>query len=302
MILGGIEAGGTKFLCLIADRDGTILARDRFPTREPGETMADVVSFFGRAAADGHRPEAVGIGSFGPLELRPGPGYGRVTATPKKGWEGTDLVGPVRAALGVPVALDTDVNAAALGEARWGAGRGLRTFIYITVGTGIGAGVLVDGRPIHGLVHPEMGHLSVPREPDDDFAGLCPFHGACLEGMASGPAMAARWGRPAEELEGAILTQAVSLEARYLAAGLRNMVYSIAPERIVVGGGVVGLPGLLPAIRGRLVELLGGYPGLGEHVEEAFVSMAGLGQMAGPRGTLVLAELAAAAGARPGRG
>jgi fructokinase len=293
MILGGIEAGGTKFLCLVGDEHGTILARERFATRGPAETMGDVLGFFRAAAADGHAPEAVGIGSFGPLELRPVAGYGRVMATPKAGWQGADLVGPLVAELGVPVALDTDVNAAALGEARWGAAQGLGTFVYMTVGTGIGAGALVDGRPIHGLVHPEMGHVSVPREPGDDFAGACTFHGDCLEGMASGSAMAARWGRPAEELAGAALARAVDLEARYLAAGVRNMVYALAPERIVIGGGVVNLPGLLPALRARLSELLGGYPGLDEHGTDAFVSVAGLGQMAGPRGTLVLAESAA---------
>ena len=293
MILGGIEAGGTKFVCLIADREGTILDQARFATRGPAETIADVVAFFTGAVAKGIGPAAVGIGAFGPLELRPRAGYGRVMSTPKAGWSGADLVGPVAAALGVPVTLDTDVNAAALAEARWGAAKGLGTFIYMTLGTGIGAGALIGGRPAHGLVHPEMGHISVPREPDDDFAGVCPFHGACFEGMASGSAMAARWGRPAEQLEGGALTRAVSLEARYLAAGIRNMVYIMAPERIVIGGGVVNLPGLLPAVRARLGALLGGYPGLDEHAADAFVVAAGLGQMAGPRGALALAEMAA---------
>jgi fructokinase len=299
MILGGIEAGGTKFLCLLADDDGAILAQERFPTRGPDETMADVVAFFLRARDGGIGPDAIGIGTFGPVELRAGAGHGRIMATPKPGWEGTDLVGPLRDALGVPIALDTDVNAAALGEWRLGAARGLHTFIYMTVGTGIGAGALVGGRPMHGLVHPEMGHVSVPREPDDDFPGLCPFHGACFEGMASGSAVAARWGSPAEELDPATLARATDLEARYLAAGIRNLVYSIAPERVVIGGGIVNLPGLLPAVRRRLIELVGSYPGLPEHGREEFVSMAGLGQDAGPRGALVLAEMAAT-GAAPG--
>ncbi len=299
MILGGVEAGGTKFLCLVAERDGEILAQERFATREPAETMADVLAFFGRARSQGIAPEAIGIGTFGPVELRPGAGYGRIMPTPKPGWEGADLVGPLRDEFGVPVALDTDVNAAALGEARWGAARGLHTFVYMTVGTGIGAGALVAGLPIHGLVHPEMGHVSVPREPDDDFAGLCPFHGDCFEGMASGSAMAARWGRRAEEMDDLTRARAVDLEARYLAAGVRNMVYTLAPERIVIGGGVVNMPGLLPALRARLGDLLGGYPGLAEHAADEFVTVAGLGQQAGPRGTLVLAEMAADAD-RPG--
>lgn len=292
MILGGIEAGGTKFVCLLADSAGEILTQATFATRQPEETLADVLRFFRDAAVEGICPDAVGIGAFGPLELRPGPTFGRITTTTKPGWSGTDLVGPVRAALGVPVALDTDVNAAALAEARWGAAQGGDTFVYITVGTGIGGGALVDGRPLHGLVHPEMGHVSVPREPDDAFAGLCPFHADCFEGMASGPAIAARWGRPAQELEGETLAQAIELEARYLAAGLRNIVYTLAPERIVVGGGVVNLPGLLPAVRVQLRELLAGYPGLDEHATDAFVVRAGLDQMAGPRGALILAEIA----------
>lgn len=294
MILGGVEAGGTKFLCLVAEEDGAILAQERFPTRGPDETLADVLAFFRRARDGGIGPAAIGIGTFGPVELRAGAGHGRIMATPKPGWEGADLVGPLRDALGVPIALDTDVNAAALGEAHWGAARGLRTVVYMTVGTGIGAGALVGGRPLHGLVHPEMGHVSVPREPDDDFPGICPFHGACLEGLASGSAVAARWGRPAQELDAATRARATDLEARYLAAGIRNLVYVVAPERVIIGGGIVNLPGLLPAVRRRLAELLGGYPGLPEHGEEGFVVAAGLGQDAGPRGTLVLAGMAAA--------
>ena len=156
---------------------------------------------------------------------------------------------------------DTDVTGAALGEGRWGAARGLRSFVYVTVGTGIGGGAVVGGAPVHGLPHPEMGHVSVTRLPGDDFPGICPFHGDCLEGMACGPAMAARWGRPAEELAGADLERAVDVEAHYLAAGLRNVVYVLAPERIVLGGGVAGLPGLLPALRARLAAALAGYPG-----------------------------------------
>jgi len=292
MILGGIEAGGTKFVCLLADGAGTILAEARFPTRGPGETMGEVLGFFRSAAAGGIRPDAVGIGAFGPLELRPGDRYGHIASTPKPGWSGADLVGPVRAALGVPVEIDTDVNAAALAEARWGAAQGLGSFVYMTVGTGIGAGALVDGRPIHGLVHPEMGHVSVPRQAGDDFPGICPFHGACFEGMASGPAMSARWGVPAQDLVGEARDRAVDLEARYLAEGLRNIVYALAPERIVIGGGVAEMPGLLPAVQARLVERLGGYPGLDEHAAEGFLTAAGLGQMAGPRGTLALAEIA----------
>lgn len=293
-ILGGIEAGGTKFVCLVGDADGRVLDERRFPTRGPDETLADAVAALRRMSAAAGPLGAVGIGAFGPLDLRPGPGHGRLLATPKPGWSGVDLVGPVRDGLGVPVAIDTDVTAAALAEGRWGAARGLATFAYMTVGTGIGVGVIARGGPLHGLVHPEAGHVGVPRARGDDFPGICPFHGDCLEGMASGPAIAARWGAPAEDLGGAQREDAVALEAFYLAAGIRTLVYAVAPERVVLGGGVAGLEGLLPRIRTHLAAGLGGYPGLPEHADDAFVQAAGLGGMAGPRGALAVAESALA--------
>lgn len=292
MILGGIEAGGTKFVCLVGDGDGRVLAERRIPTRGPDETLAEAVALL-RGMSDAAGPlGAVGIGAFGPLDLRPGPGHGRLLATPKAGWSGADLVGPVRDAFGVPVAIDTDVTAAALAEGRWGAARGLATFAYMTVGTGIGVGIVSGGRPMHGLVHPEAGHVGVPRAPGDDFPGICPFHGDCLEGMASGPAIAERWGARAEDLEGPRREEAVETEAFYLAAGIRTLVYVVAPERVVVGGGVSGLDGLLPRVRSHLAATLGGYPGLPEHADGAFVQAAGLGGMAGPRGALALARSA----------
>jgi fructokinase len=295
-MLGGIEAGGTKFVCVIGASPDRIVREARFPTRDPAATIADAIAFFRAAAGDGHPIDALGVASFGPVELRPGdPRYGFVTTTPKPGWSGIDLVGPLRAALGVPVGFDTDVNGAALGEGRWGAARGLRDFVYVTVGTGIGGGAVAGGAPVHGLPHPEMGHVSVTRLPGDDFPGICPFHGDCLEGMACGPAIAARWGRPAEELRDDDLRRAVEIEAHYLAAGLRNVVYALAPERIVLGGGVAGLPGLLPAVRARLAAALGGYPGLPEHGADAFLVTPGLGGAAGAAGALALAEAAAAA-------
>ena len=230
-MFGGIEAGGTKFVCVVGASPDRIVREARFPTRDPAATIDDAIAFFRDAADDGHRVDALGIASFGPVELRSDhPRYGFVTTTPKPGWSGTDLVGPLGDALGVPVGFDTDVTGAALGEGRWGAARGLRSFVYVTVGTGIGGGAVVGGAPVHGLPHPEMGHVSVTRLPGDEFPGICPFHGDCLEGMACGPAMAARWGRPAEELTGADLARAVDVEAHYLAAGLRNIVYVLAPE------------------------------------------------------------------------
>ncbi len=293
MILGGIEAGGTTFVCLAGTDDGAVLAQTLIPTRGPRETIGAAVEFLAAAASP---LDAVGLAAFGPIDLRPGPGHGRILSTPKPGWSGADPAGAVRAALGVPVGVNTDVNAAALAEARWGAGRGARSLAYVTVGTGVGVGALVNGRPLHGLVHPEAGHVSVPREPGDDFPGVCPFHGDCLEGMASGPAVAARWGRPAQELGGADLARAVNLEAAYLASGLRTIVYALAPERVIVGGGVSGLPGLLPRVRERLADALGGYPGLPEHADEGFVRPTGLGRLAGARGALALAEAVLRAG------
>jgi fructokinase len=292
MILGGVEAGGTKFVCLVGDDEGRILAERRIPTRGPRETLAEAVDALRLATAETGALDAIGVAAFGPLDLRPGSGHGRLLSTPKPGWSGVDLMSPLRDAFGVPVAIDTDVTAAALAEGRWGAARGLESFAYMTVGTGIGVGVIAGGRPLHGLVHPEFGHVDVPRATGDDFPGVCPFHAHCLEGMASGPAISARWGVPAEDLEGALRGRVVELEAFYLASGIRTLVYAVAPERIVLGGGVSGLTGLLPRVRAHLGVALGGYPGLPEHADEAFVQAADLGAMAGPRGALVIAESA----------
>jgi fructokinase len=211
--------------------------------------------------------------------------------TPKAGWSGTDLTGVFRDALAIPVGLDTDVNGAALGECRWGAGRGLRSIVYVTVGTGIGGGALIDGEPVHGLGHPEMGHVVVRRHPDDQSPGVCPFHGDCLEGLASGPAIAARSGLPAEALIGNDLGEAVEIEAFYLGQLVRDLVYLHAPQRVIIGGGVTGLPALLEQVNERLVIELSGYPGLPQH-DSGFVVSPGLGRLSGLAGGLILAERA----------
>lgn len=292
-VYGGIEAGGTKFVCVVGSGPGDIRATIRLATGEPQSTLEQVTGFFRAYLDSGGSLDAIGIASFGPTELRIGhPKYGSITTTPKPGWSDTDLVGPLRKAFSVPVVLDTDVNGAALAEGRWGAARGLSTYVYVTVGTGIGGGGVVGGRVLHGLIHPEMGHISIPRQPGDDYPGSCPFHGDCFEGMASGPAMASRWGRPAEELRGHDLEEAVELEAAYIAAGLRTIVYVLAPERIVLGGGVCSLPGLLPAVGRKLAGTLAGYPGLAEHQTDTFVVPAALGASAGSLGALVLGEIA----------
>ncbi len=297
---GAVEVGGTKVVCLVASDPDHIVAQTRIPTGKPAETLAQVLAFFQQEVASGGPLAALGIASFGPLELRRShPRYGFITTTPKPDWSDVDMVGPVRSALGVPVGFDTDVNTAALAEGRWGAACGLDTFVYMTVGTGIGVGAVVEGRTLHGLGHPEIGHVSVARQAGDDFAGHCPFHGDCLEGMAGGAAIAARWGRPAEQLGGDELRAALQLEAAYLAAGLRNVVYAIAPQRIVIGGGVAGLPGLFPLVRAGLAKTLAGYPGLTEHAADDFVVPAALGSLAGPAGALVLADRASQPGPFP---
>jgi fructokinase len=275
---GGLEAGGTKFVCA-AGAGPEPVAETRITTTTPAETLGHVLAFF-RA----HAPlTALGIASFGPVDLDPrSPTYGYITTTPKPGWAQTDVVGPLRAALGVPIAFDTDVNAAALAEHRWGAGRNVGSVVYVTVGTGIGGGAVVNGRPVHGLVHPEMGHVRVPHDRTaDPFAGACPHHGDCWEGLAAAPALAARWGRPAESLPDD--HPAWPMEARYLALGLVNVILTLSPERVVLGGGVMARPGLLDRVRGSVSDLLGGY------VRAADIVAPALGERSGVLGALALA-------------
>jgi fructokinase len=292
-LFGGIEAGGTKTACVVGTGPDDVRARELLPTTAPEETIGALIRFFEETARHHGRLAALGIASFGPLELRRDrPAFGHILETPKSGWSHIDLVGPFRRAFDVPIAIDTDVNGAALGEGRWGAGRGLSTFVYLTVGTGIGGGGVIDGRPAHGLIHPEMGHLRVPRHPRDEFPGRCPYHADCLEGLACGPAIEDRWGRPSTDL-GSLLGDAVELEAHYLALGLAAIVYTVAPERVIVGGGVSKLPGLLPTVRSKLADVLGGYPGLPEHLAGDFVVPPGLGDHSGVAGALALAALAA---------
>jgi fructokinase len=270
---------------------------DRHPTTNPDETLGWAVDRL-RAYEVDHGPlEAVGLATFGPVDLRPeAPTFGRLLDTPKRQWAGVDVWGPVRSAFpAVPVGIGSDVDGAALAEGAAGAARGLRDFVYVTIGTGVGMGVVVDGTLVHGILHPEMGHVVVPRQPGDTYEGACFAHGDCLEGLASGAAMAARWGRPPDELDGERLEAALAMEARYLAAGLRTAVYAFAPERIVLGGGVANLAGLVERVGRDLGETLGGYPGLAEYGRSDFVVKAGLGDLAGPGGALERAARAARA-------
>jgi fructokinase len=290
-LLGAIEAGGTKFVCAVGTVAGELIEETRIQTRAPAETMDDVLSFFGRRS-EGYA--AFGIGSFGPVDLRrESPTYGYITSTPKLDWRNFDLAGTVRRAFHVPIGFDTDVNAAALAEARWGAAQGLRNVLYITVGTGIGGGAIAEGSLLHGLVHPEMGHIRVPHDWDKDpFQGSCPYHGDCLEGLASGSAMEARWHVPPSSLP--TEHRAFRLEAEYLALACATWIFTLSPQRIILGGGVMQ-PHLFPLLRDRTRSLLRGYVDTPEILSEidAYIVPPGLGHRAGVLGALALAARAA---------
>lgn len=294
-LYGGIEAGGTKFVCAVGTGPDDLRREVRFATGTPDESIAQAVAFFRDAETAYGRLAAAGIASFGPIDPDPASEtFGYVTTTPKPGWAHTDFAGQVRRALGVPVGFDTDVNVAALGEFRWGAAQGLDTFIYLTVGTGIGGGAMVNGRLVHGLMHPEMGHIRIPHDRTaDPYAGWCSYHGDCFEGLACGPAIAARWGVPATEL--APDHPAWDLEVEYLANGLVSLMLPISPQRIVVGGGVMEQTHLFPRIRRRVQELLNGYVQADAIVNEidGYIVPPALGNRSGVLGAIALAELAA---------
>ena len=287
-LYGGIEAGGTKFVCAVGTGPDDIRAETRFPTTTPAETIQRVIQFFRE------QPEpvtAVGIGSFGPVDPDPSsPTYGHITSTPKAGWRDTPVRDMVAEALGVPVAFDTDVNAAALGEHRWGAAQDVDSFIYLTVGTGIGGGCMVEGKLLHGLTHPELGHILIPREPHDRFPGICPYHGGCLEGLASGPAIKARWGNQAESLPPD--HPAWLLEAHYLAEALASFICTLSPQRIILGGGVMQQAHLFPLIRQEVPQLLNGYiqsPAILSDIDR-YIVPPGLGNRSGVLGAIALAQ------------
>jgi fructokinase len=292
-LYGGIEAGGTKFVCAVASGPGDVRAEVRFPTTTPAETIGRSISFFQEQAAVTPLA-AIGIAAFGPVDPNPAsPTFGYITTTPKPGWANADFAGAVGRALGVPVGFDTDVNGAALGEHRWGAAQGLDTFLYLTIGTGVGGGGMVGGRLMHGLIHPEMGHIRMPRPKDDDFPGICPYHGDCFEGLACGPALKARWGQPAETLPPD--HPAWDLEAQTIALGLCNFIFTLSPQRIIIGGGVMAQEQMFPLVRRKVQTLLAGYvqsPAiLGDGID-SYIVPPGLGNMAGVLGAIALAQAA----------
>lgn len=290
-LYGGIEAGGTKFVCAIGTGPKDIQAETRFGTSTPEENIPRVVQFF-EEHAPGRSLTAVGIASFGPIDPNPdSERFGYVTTTPKPGWAQTDFAGQIHRALEVPVGFDTDVNVAALGEHAWGAARGLDTFIYLTVGTGVGGGGMVNGELIHGLMHPEMGHVRIPHDWDrDPYPGYCTYHGDCLEGLTCGPAIEERWDQPGETLPPG--HPAWELEAHYLALGLVNFILPLSPQRIIMGGGVMAQKQLFPMIRGEVQTLLNGYlqvPAILEEID-AYIVPPELGNRAGVLGAIALAR------------
>lgn len=292
-LFGGIEGGGTKFVCAVGSGPDDVHRQTSFPTTTPEATIGQAIAFL--REVHGVTPLAgVGIASFGPVDPEPqSPTYGFITTTPKPGWGQVDFRGPVAEALGVPVGFDTDVNGAALGEHCWGAARGLDTFVYLTVGTGLGGGGMVNGRLMHGLIHPEMGHMMIPHDWEaDPYAGTCPFHGDCWEGLAAGPALEGRWQFRAEQLPPG--HPSWQLEAHYLALGLVNIICMLSPQRIIMGGGVMKQAHLFPKVRQKVQSLLNGYVqnrAIGDGIED-YIVPPGLGDRAGVLGAIALGRTA----------
>jgi fructokinase len=290
-LLAGVELGGTKCVCILGTGPDDIRATERLPTGEREVTLKQIEAVFDRWRAQFGAPRALGIASFGPVDLKPGsPTWGYITSTSKTAWRDTNVAQRLGRSLALPVGLDTDVNGAALAEGRWGAARGLDDFAYVTVGTGIGVGSIVRGRSIFGMNHTELGHIRVVRKPGDTFAGVCPYHGDCIEGLASGPAIEARAGKPAAQLSPD--DPAWDFVVHGLAQLMQTMVLTTAPARIFLGGGVLGAqPHLFARIQQELKRSLNGYvqaPELDQGLAQ-FIVPPGLGGMAGPLGALALA-------------
>ena len=253
MRLGGLEARGSKMICAVGTEDGVLLDQTIIPTRGPKETMEDVIAYFRDKEI-----EALGIASFGPVDVhKNSPTYGHILDTPKEAWQHFDLLGTIRDALQVPVELETDMNGACLGEMTFGCAKGLDSVVYVSIGTGIGAGIAVNGQLLHGMIHPEAGHMLLRRHPRDGYEGICPFHSTCFEGLASGPAIEERWGRPAEELHNNATVW--EMESHYIAQAMVNLILIMSPRVIILGGGVMKNEDLFPMIRKRVKKILNEY-------------------------------------------
>lgn len=288
MKIGGLEAGGTKMVCAIGDENGTIYDKMVIPTETPEITIPAMTEYFKKAGA-----EALGIGCFGPVDLnKQSPTYGYITKTPKLAWLDYNIVGAFKDALQVPIGFDTDVNGAVLGEVTWGAAKGCESAIYITVGTGVGVGVYINGGLLHGLMHPEGGHLSLIRHPKDTYEGKCPYHSSCVEGLAAGPAVEARWGKKGAELSDNPLVW--EMEAYYLGQAIADYILLYSPNKIILWGGIMHQECLFPMVRENVKKLLNGYvhhDSILNDIDNYIVPPA-LGDEPGIKGALKLGHLA----------
>ncbi len=284
MRIGGIEAGGTKMVCAVGDENGKLLDRITIPTRLPETTIPEMISYFKKWEI-----EALGIACFGPVDLnKNSKTYGYITETPKEGWRNYPMVKAFKEAFDIPVGFDTDVNGAVLGEVTYGAAKGCECATYITIGTGIGAGVYCNGKLLHGLVHPEAGHILLPKHPNDSFKGGCPYHSDCFEGLASGPAIEKRWGKSAKELTGQ--NEVWEMEAFYIAEAIMNYILTYSPEKIILWGGVMHQEQLFDMVREKTKKLLNGYIHhnmILEHIDNYIVAP-GLGENPGIIGAICL--------------
>ncbi|MBQ3652977.1 MAG: ROK family protein [Synergistaceae bacterium] len=297
MLYGALEAGGTKMICATGNEDGQILDQVSIPTGTPEETMPQIIEYF-RAKLDvpegEEKIQAIGVACFGPVDVRPNSKtYGNILYTPKIPWRNFPMVKTLRDALdNIPVGFDTDVNGSLLGEATWGCAKGLTDAVYFTIGTGIGMGAMSGGNLIHGMLHPEAGHIKMAPIPGDEYAGHCPNHGTCFEGMACGPAIEARWGKPGKELRE--MPEVWDLEAKYIAQALTSIIYTLSPQKIILGGGVMGQAQLFPLIRKYVLENVNGYLDTKELRNiNAYITPAALNGNQGIMGALKLAEMAA---------
>ena len=284
MIYGALEAGGTKMVCAIGDENGKIIEQISIPTKTPDETMPLVIDYFKDKDI-----KALGIACFGPIAVdKNSEKYGHILETPKLAWANYDIVGVLYKVLGVPIGFDTDVNGSLTGEATWGSAKDVSDAVYITIGTGVGGGILSNGKIVHGMLHPELGHMKLAKHPEDDFEGICPFHKNCLEGLACGPAIEKRWGKPAKEL---VDNEKVwEIESFYIAQAISNLVMIVSPKKVILGGGVMHQMQLFPLIRKKVLENLNGYFKL-EELEniDDYIIPAGLNDDQGIMGAIKIA-------------
>lgn len=283
MYFGSIEAGGTKFVVAIGTKEGEIIEKSTFPTTSPKETMSFVINFFQKYK---EKLTAIGLGSFGPLDVNPNSStYGTITESPKIKWRNFSILESLKEHFDIPIGFTTDVNIAALGELHFGAAKNLNSFIYLTIGTGIGGGIFINGKLIDGVSTPEVGHIQINKLPSDSFKGICPSHSDCFEGLASGPSIESRWGKKGIELQN--YNEVWELEAEYIAQALYKYILILCPEKIILGGGIPKQKQIFPLIRKKLIEINNGYIPLKNL--ETFITPPLLGDNAGITGGLVLA-------------